>query len=117
MRCVLKGKSVCGSGKGRARWWKWASFLLAHSHGDRSVQFSSVEDGLYALGKAHMRSTPPLSNFPSVALETVPGTVHFHVLGGTYRSLRGLLKNEGMKTTREEEGGGTEEERRKSMGF
>ena len=26
----------------------------------RSVQFSSVRDGIYALGKAHMRSTPTL---------------------------------------------------------
>jgi len=37
-----------------------------------SVQFSSVQDGIYALGKAHMRSTPSLKSFPNVALETVP---------------------------------------------
>ena len=36
-----------------------------------SVQFSSVQDGIYALGKAHMRSTPSLGSFPNVALETV----------------------------------------------
>ena len=36
------------------------------------VQFSSVQDGIYALGKAHMRSTPSLSSFPKVAFETVP---------------------------------------------
>ena len=37
------------------------------------VQFSSVHDGIYALGrKGHMRSTPSLRSFPSVALETVP---------------------------------------------
>ena len=34
-------------------------------------QFSSVQYGIYALGKAHMRSTPSLS-FPNVAFETIP---------------------------------------------
>ena len=33
-----------------------------------TVQFSSS----YALGKAHMRSTPSLILFPNVAFETVP---------------------------------------------
>jgi len=37
-----------------------------------SIQFSSVQDGIYALGKDHMRPTPSLRSFPSVALETVP---------------------------------------------
>ena len=37
-----------------------------------SVQFSLVQDGIYALGKAHMRSTPSLRSFSNVALETVP---------------------------------------------
>ena len=42
-----------------------------------SVQFSSVRfkvviAGSYALGKAHMRSTPSLRSVPKVALETVP---------------------------------------------
>ena len=32
-----------------------------------SVQFSSRLDGIYALGKAHMRSTPSLGSFPSAA--------------------------------------------------
>ena len=36
-----------------------------------SVQVSSVQDGIYALGKAHMRSTPFLGSFPNVACETV----------------------------------------------
>ena len=35
------------------------------------VVFSSVQDGIYALGKAHMRSTPSLRSFPNVAFETV----------------------------------------------
>ena len=35
-------------------------------------QFSSVQDGIYALGKARMCSTPSLGSFPSVAFETVP---------------------------------------------
>ena len=34
-----------------------------------SVQFSSVQDGIYALWKAHMRSTPSLRSFPKVALK------------------------------------------------
>ena len=35
------------------------------------VQFSLVQDGIYELGKAHMRSTPSLRSFPKVAFETV----------------------------------------------
>ena len=37
-----------------------------------SVQFRSVQDGIYALGKVHMRSTLSLRSFPSVVLKTVP---------------------------------------------
>ena len=37
-----------------------------------SVVFSSDQDGIYALGNAHMCSTPSLRSFPSVAFETVP---------------------------------------------
>ena len=37
-----------------------------------SVRFSSVRDGIYALRKAHVRSTPSLRSFPNVPLETVP---------------------------------------------
>ena len=36
-----------------------------------SVQFSTVQDGINALGKAHMRSTPSLKSLPNFALETV----------------------------------------------
>ena len=36
-----------------------------------SVQFSLVQDGIYALGKAHMRSNSSLRNFPNAAFETV----------------------------------------------
>jgi len=35
------------------------------------VEFSSVCDDIYGLGKAHMRSTPPLRSVGNVALETV----------------------------------------------
>ena len=38
---------------------------------------TSVRDGIYALGKAHMRSTPSLRSFPNVAFETVPMFVCF----------------------------------------
>ena len=37
-----------------------------------SIQFSSVQDGIYALGKARMYSTPYLGSSHNVALETVP---------------------------------------------
>ena len=35
------------------------------------TEFSSIQDGVYALGKAHMRTTPFPRNFPNAALETV----------------------------------------------
>ena len=34
------------------------------------LQFSSVQNSIYVLGKAHMRSTPSLRGFPNVAFET-----------------------------------------------
>ena len=34
--------------------------------------YSSVQNGIYALGKTSMRSTPSLGSFPNVASETVP---------------------------------------------
>ena len=37
-----------------------------------SVQFSLVQDGIYAFGKAHMRSTQSLRSFPTIAFEMVP---------------------------------------------
>ena len=50
--------------------------LCARSHFSQTsqfrVDFSSVQDGIYALGKAHMRSNPSLRSFPSVVFETVP---------------------------------------------
>ena len=33
---------------------------------------SSVQGGIYALGKAHIRSTPCLRSFPNVVFQTVP---------------------------------------------
>ena len=50
--------------------------LLHHTHihaRTRTVSVSvSAQDGIVALGKAHMRSAPSLSSLPKVALETVP---------------------------------------------
>ena len=31
-----------------------------------------IQDGIYALGKAHIRSIPSLRRFPNIAFETVP---------------------------------------------
>ena len=42
-----------------------------------SVQFSLVQDGIYAPEKAHMRSTQSLRSSPNVALEKVPMLVWF----------------------------------------
>ena len=36
------------------------------------VQFSSVQDGIYALRKACIRFTPSLRRFPNIAFKTVP---------------------------------------------
>ena len=36
------------------------------------IQFISVQDDIYALGKAHMRSTPSLRIFPNIAFKTLP---------------------------------------------
>ena len=53
-----------------------AAFELLHP-----VQFSSVQDSIYALGKAHMRSTLSLRSFPNVAFQTVlSGTQATHLL-------------------------------------
>jgi len=37
-----------------------------------SVKFSSIQDGIYEVGKVHVHSIPSLRGFPNVALETVP---------------------------------------------
>ena len=36
------------------------------------IKLGSVLDGIYALGKAHMRSTPSLRRFPKVVFEMIP---------------------------------------------
>ena len=42
------------------------------SGGEILIFSSSVQDGIYALGKPHIRSTPSVRCFPSVAFETGP---------------------------------------------
>lgn len=37
-----------------------------------SVQFNSVQSGIYVPGKAHLRFTPSLGKFPNVVSETLP---------------------------------------------
>ena len=46
--------------------------LLLLFGGRGPTKFSSVQGGIYALGKAHMRSTQSLRSFPNFAFETVP---------------------------------------------
>ena len=53
----------------------------------RGQQF--IQDGIYALGKPHMRSTPSLGSFPNVAFETVGLTDD-----GTYSSSQGRSLHE-----------------------
>ena len=50
--------------------WKLKSFKEIYN--SLIEEFSSVEDCIYALQKAHMRSVPSLRSFPNVAFETVP---------------------------------------------
>ena len=52
---------------------------------------SSVQDGIYALEKASMRSTPSLRRFPNVAFETVPTFVCWHTM-----ALSHLFEDYGM---------------------
>ena len=60
--------------------WRYVGLFASfspHLLGSRSPpvplrrQFSPVQDGIYALGKVHIRSTPSLGGFPNVAFETV----------------------------------------------
>ena len=43
---------------------------VEHSYPEVSGQFSSVQDGIYVLGKAHICSSLSLRSFPNVAFET-----------------------------------------------
>ena len=49
-------------------------FFVRESDGVNYL-YSSAQDGIYALGKANMRSTPSLRSLPNVAFETVPTLV------------------------------------------
>ena len=56
---------ICGQYELHLTMYFWRSLCS-------SFQFSSVEEGIYELGNARMRSIPSLRSFPNVALETVP---------------------------------------------
>ena len=45
---------------------------------EQIVQFSSVQDGIYGLGIAHMRSTPSVRRFPYFAFQMIPVFVWLH---------------------------------------
>ena len=71
--CVCVFVCVCVWGGGVSdclllflRGWRGCGGGGLYSH------LSSIQDGIYALRKAHMRSTPILRSFPNVALETIP---------------------------------------------
>ena len=50
-----------------------ATFVLPEVNRQKDFQqISSVQDGIYVLGKAHMCSTPSHRSFSSVVFETVP---------------------------------------------
>ena len=46
-------------------------FVFRSSQSLDDVSFSSIQDGIYVLRKAHVRSTPSLRGFPNVAFKTV----------------------------------------------
>ena len=46
--------------------------VLVACHQLSSVQFSVVQDSVYALGKAHNYAPQPSLSLPNVAFETVP---------------------------------------------
>ena len=58
-------KSISIPSRIKSEYSFWISVRLGWSN------FSSVQDGIYALGKAYMRSTQSFRSFSNVALETV----------------------------------------------
>ena len=56
---------------GESEYFCFPIYQTAAISGHSSVQVSSVQEGIYALGKAHMRSTPSVGGFPNVTFETV----------------------------------------------
>ena len=86
MNCVLPGHRLS----------PWRKFIIS------SVPFSSVQDGIYALGKTHMRSTPSLRSFPALPLNEFI-TKHDQLLanssrGGRLRGLQAGTSEAAMKT-------------------
>ena len=47
-----------------------------------SVQFSAAQDGIYALWKAHIRSTPSLRSLPNVILSIAMQQIYIYIWGG-----------------------------------
>ena len=61
---LMKGRLIVG--------WRFPARQSQQQPRRYKYRFSSVQDGIYALGKAHMRSTRSLRSFLNVAFETVP---------------------------------------------
>ena len=51
--------------------WKIPVYLWAACLEEYTVQFASDQDGIYALGKSHIRATQSVRRFPNVAFDTV----------------------------------------------
>ena len=64
-----------------------------------SVQFSSVQDGIYALGKAHMRSAYITQLNTFVTLTSIPAYKPVEYLINSYRLLLLLVSNNNSKQT------------------
>ena len=61
-----------GPGTGQAyRRWSKSQREASQQRRSSKFKFSSVQNGIYTLGKTHMCSTPSLRSVPSVAFETV----------------------------------------------
>ena len=59
--CRTEGRGWWGGGGGGERLLNDIATFARRQHDLSSVQFSSIEDVVCALWKAHMRSVPPLS--------------------------------------------------------
>ena len=70
--CVTHSATPGGQMRSQALAKEFSTLASSEVFRFSSVQFSSVQDGIYELGKAHMRSAPSLRSFPSVAREPVP---------------------------------------------
>ena len=74
--------SAALSGKGNVHFYAINVPFFIPSITANSTEFSSVQDGSYALGRVQMLSTPSLRSFPNVASEIVSKTWRTREMSG-----------------------------------